>query len=577
MRRIHLLPPQLVSQIAAGEVIERPASVVKELVENSLDAGARWIDVSLESGGIGLIQVRDDGCGIGREDLPLAVARHATSKIASLDDLLRVRSFGFRGEALPSIAAVARLELISRTAEEPCGWRLKVGAEGISAPTPASHPFGTTAIVADLFYSVPARRKFLRSEEVEFGQVRSFIGRIALSCFATGFALRHNRREVWYLPPAHTEAECQARLAQVLGPDFIDQALQVDAMATGLRLTGWIGLPTASQRRADGQFWFVNGRPVRDKMLSLALACAYRDVVPKGSHPTAVLYLELDPALVDVNAHPAKLEVRFRDPRTVRDFIVSSLYRVLGRARPGPEARRIWYPPQIANKPWKVSDSLALYQSCKAAEPPESPVPLAQSELVTTAPLGEALAHLHGIYILAEAREGLVIVDAHAAHERILYERFKRQVEGQAVVRQPLLLPVRVALSPREADLLTCHREELMALGVEADLISPDVALVRALPALLKQVDAAKLLGDLLAELEQLEGASETGVVMRERLATRACHCAVRAGQRLSVEEMNALLRELEQTERGGQCNHGRPTWVVLDFKTLDRLFHRGR
>lgn len=584
MNRIRLLPPQLACQIAAGEVIERPASVVKELVENSLDAGAGQIDISLDAGGIGLIRVRDDGCGISREDLPLAVARHATSKITCLEDLRRVRSFGFRGEALPSIASVARLELISRTPQDPCGWRLQAGPEGVSEPIPAAHPFGTTAIVADLFYSVPARRKFLRREETEFGQVRSLVERIALGCFAAGFALRHNQRAVWHLPPAHTAAARKARLAQVLGQEFVDQALEVDCAAKDLCLTGWIALPSASRRRADGQFWYVNGRPVRDKVLSHALRCAYRDVLPADRQPVAVLYLDLDPGLVDVNAHPAKLEVRFRDPRQVADFITASLYRVLGRARPSAAHRRVWRVPEaMDNPPLKVSENLAFYQSISESATTEIPPPRPAAEdsaamgCALTPPLGEAVAHLHGIYILAEAQDGLVIVDAHAAHERILYEKFKRQLEEGTVVRQPLLLPVKLALIPREVDLLAGYRQELDKLGMEVDLIGPETAAIRTLPALLAGVDAPQLLRDLLEELGQVGSSSAVEGAIRERLASRACRCAVRAGQRLSLKEMNALLRELEQTERGGQCNHGRPTWVVLDFKTLDRFFHRGR
>lgn len=594
MHRIRLLPLQLVNQIAAGEVIERPASVVKELVENSLDAGASRIDITVEAGGVGLIRVRDDGSGIPRDDLPLAVARHATSKIATLEDLRKVRSFGFRGEALPSIAAVARLELISRTAEEPCGWRFQANSTGSpSTPMPVAHPPGTTAIVADLFYSVPARRKFLRSEETEFGQVRRLLERIALSRFETGFSLRHNQREVLKLPPAQMAVEREARLGQILGRGFLEHALEVDCAAGDLQLTGWIGLPILSRRQADMQYWYVNRRPVRDKLLTHALRAAFRDVLPSGRQPVAVLYLDLDPSLVDVNAHPAKLEVRFRDARTVRDFVTRSLYRVLGRARPAPAVKAGTFGGRSSPPP-QVNEPLAFYQALREQTEPIStqaflgsaprffrsePVPNPASTEAAEAmpPLGEAIAHLHGIYILAEAQAGLVIVDAHAAHERILYEKFKRQLENKAVVCQPLLLPVRVAVSRSEAELAQRCQDVLAGLGIEIDVLGPEVLIVRTLPALLAGVDGAGLVRDLLSELAHRDTAAEVQTALRERLATRACHRAVRAGQRLSREEMNALLRELERTERGGQCNHGRPTWVVLDCKTLDRFFHRGR
>lgn len=584
---------QLVNQIAAGEVIERPASVVKELVENSLDAGASRIDVSVEAGGVGLIRVRDDGSGISRDDLPLAVARHATSKIASLEDLLKVRSLGFRGEALPSIAAVAKLELISRAANEPCGWRLQANSTGSpSAPMPVAHPVGTTAIVADLFYSVPARRKFLRSEATEFGHIHRLLERIALSYFEVGFTLRHNQREVWKLSPAHRVAEHQARLGQILGRGFLEHALEVDCAAGDLKLTGWIGRPPYSRRQADMQFWYVNRRPVRDKLLNHALRLAFRDVLPSGRQPVAVLYLDLDPTSVDVNAHPAKLEVRFRNTQILCDFITQSLYQVLGRARPAPAVKAGMVGGQLPS-PLKVNESLAFYQAlreqtepvsppllgaalrCFQSQPGPNPASTAADEAMP--PLGEAIAHLHGIYILAEALEGLVIVDAHAAHERILYEKLKRQIEQGEVVRQPLLLPIRVPVSRSEAELAQRCRDLLAELGIEIDLLGPEVLVIRTLPALLAGIDGAGLVRDLLSELAYSDTAAEVQTALRERLATRACHRAVRAGQRLSREEMNALLRELEQTERGGQCNHGRPSWVVLDFNTLDRLFHRGR
>ncbi|BCX82563.1 DNA mismatch repair protein MutL [Methylomarinovum caldicuralii] len=589
MTRIRLLPPQLVGQIAAGEVVERPASVVKELVENSLDAGARRVDVQVEAGGVGLIRVRDDGIGIAREHLPLALARHATSKIATAEDLLQVRTLGFRGEALASIAAVSRLELISRTAAEPCGWRLALaGGDEIPEPVPVAHPRGTTVTVADLFHSVPARRKFLRSERTEFSHIQHFLERLALSRFDVGFSLRHNQREAWKLPPAPGEDQWSQRVAVVWGKEFVEQALLIEWNHGPLRLWGWLGLPAVARRQGDRQWWYVNGRPVRDKLLLHALRHGYRDVLGGDRQPAALLYLELDPALVDVNAHPAKLEVRFREPRQVRDFIAQSVYRSLGQVRPGPSpppkppapavSGSSSYPPPAARPQPQVNEALAFYEALHPPPAPAAPAePAADTGTEAAPPLGYALAHLHGIYILAEAEGGLVIVDAHAAHERIVYEKFKRQLERGEVVRQPLLLPVKLQVGRGEAELAQQHQDLLLSLGLEVDRLGPETLVVRSLPALLGRADAAELVKGVLAELARFEAVTGVETAVRERLATCACHRAVRAGQRLSREEMNALLRELECTERGGQCNHGRPTWVKLDFQTLDRFFHRGR
>ncbi len=577
MKRIRPLPPQLVGQIAAGEVVERPASVVKELIENSLDAGAGRIEVTVESGGIALIRVRDDGHGIARDDLPLALSRHATSKIATLDDLLQVRTFGFRGEALASIAAVARLELVSRTAADSCGWRLVIPGDGRSSePLPVAHPVGTTVTVSDLFHNVPARRKFLRSERTEFGHIQTFLERLSLSRFEVAFRLCHNQRDVLQLPAAREERAWTRRVGALLGDEFVCQSLLIEFEQDGMRLWGWMGLPAVARRQADRQWWYVNGRPVRDKLLAHALRQGYRDVLPHDRQPAAVLYLELDPTRVDVNAHPAKLEVRFRDPRAVRDFVARSLHQALGKSRPGPRvpppAAPVYRPPAGPASTAQVNESIAFYETLRPDREPEPPAP---SRAVP--PLGYAVAHLHGIYILAEAEDGLVIVDAHAAHERILYEKFKAQAQGGVPQCQPLLLPERVRLSPAEVELVRCHRPLLARLGVDVDVMGPETVVVRALPVLLMQAEPAALLKDLISELRALDSAAEVESRIHERLASRACHSAVRAGQRLGREEMNALLRELERTERGGQCNHGRPTWVKLDFPALDRFFRRGR
>ncbi|HEB77265.1 MAG TPA: DNA mismatch repair endonuclease MutL [Methylothermaceae bacterium] len=585
MKRIRPLPPQLVGQIAAGEVVERPASVVKELIENSLDAGAGRIDVMIESGGIGLIQVRDDGHGIEREELHLVLTRHATSKIATLDDLLQVRTLGFRGEALASIAAVSRLELVSRTTAEPCGWRLVVPTQdALKDPVPVAHPVGTTVTVADLFYNVPARRKFLRSERTEFGHIQTFLERLAMSRFDVAFTLRHNQREVLHLPAAHDERAWSRRVEKVLGEEFLRQSLLIEFKQDGLRLWGWIGLPTVARRQADRQWWYVNGRPVRDKFLSHALRQGYRDVLPHDRQPAALLYLELDPAKVDVNAHPAKVEVRFRDPCGLRDFIARSLHQALGGSRPGPDI-----PPPASGSPGteyrksgkhlpdgQVNEAMAFYQALRPAQK-QQPAEALPGDGDGVPPLGYAVSHLHGIYILAEAEDGLVIVDAHAAHERIIYEKYKRQLQSGDVVSQPLLLPEKIRLSQSEIDLIQRYRHRFAQLGIDLDVLGPETLVVRSLPVLLAQADAATLVKDLISELRDFASSAEVETLIRERLATRACHCAVRAGQRLSREEMNALLRELERTERGSQCNHGRPTWVKLDFPALDRFFHRGR
>ncbi len=593
MSRIRLLPPQLINQIAAGEVVERPASVVKELVENSLDAGADQIEVTVEAGGIQRIRVRDNGTGMAKDELPLSVARHATSKIATVEDLLQVKTLGFRGEALPSIASVASLELVSRNGDQPCGWRVVVRPSGeVDAPVAVAHPQGTTVTVTDLFHTIPARRKFLRAERTEFGHIRQYLERLALSRFDVGFLLTHNRREIFQFQAISAKEQWDERVAVILGREFMDQSLKIEFSTEEMRLWGWIGLPAIARRQADRQYWFINGRTVRDKLLTFALRSAYRDVLPGDRQPAALLYLEINPRLVDVNAHPAKLEVRFRDARMVRDFISQSLYRALAKSRPQadmskPLTKSVVAP--TASACMKVgadviNESLAFYESLHASEPLaqkafEAPVRVEQEgkEMPVVPPLGYAVAHLHGIYILAEAENGLVIVDAHAAHERIIYEKLKRQIEMGEVIRQPLLLPLRIQASAHEVDLVTRHRESLLQVGLELDAIGPEALVIRALPTLLAQADAEMLVRDVIAELDQCECASEIQVAIRERLASCACHRAVRAGQRLTRDEMNALLRELEQTDRGNQCNHGRPTWVTLDFQALDNFFHRGR
>jgi len=600
---IRILPPQLVNQIAAGEVVERPASVVKELVENAFDAQAKTVEVDIELGGLRLIRVRDDGLGMAREDLPLALSRHATSKIASLDDLERVASMGFRGEALPSVSSVARLTLTSRAQGAELAWRVVAdGTESGYDIQPASHPQGTCVEVRDLFYNTPARRKFLRSEKTEFSHIETLVKRMALSRFETGFVLRHNQREILNLKPAAVLAEREGRVGKLCGEAFLEHALAVDFESSGLRLSGWVGLPTFSRSQADMQFSYVNGRLVRDKLVAHAVRQAYQDVLYHGRQPVYVLYLDLDPAQVDVNAHPAKLEVRFRDSRLVHDFLFRALHRAIADERPGASAAppsgsgatpaladeaayepasprpasTFPHAPRQASLPLQVRETLrALNELYSPPATVAEPAPPA--EAAAHPPLGQALAHLHNIYILAETPGGLVLVDAHAAHERVTYEKLKRQHQAGGVASQPLLLPVRVRLSEAEADLAEAAAASFGELGMEISRCAPDAVLVRSVPALLGGADAEGLLRDALADLNQHGRSRRLEQSLHKVLATMACHGSVRARRRLSIPEMNALLREVEATENGGQCNHGRPTWIELSGKDLDRFFMRGQ
>lgn len=604
--RIHSLPPQLINQIAAGEVVERPASVVKELVENSFDAGARQIYLEVEQGGARLLRIRDDGCGIAKEDLALALSRHATSKIATLDDLERVNTMGFRGEALPSISSVSRLTLKSRVANAECAWSVSAdGTEANILPRPDAHPLGTTVEIRDLFYNTPARRKFLKTEKTEFSHIETLLKKMALSRFDIAFRLLHNQREIFNFTVADAAVEHERRLAQILGSAFIDNAVQIEFAASGLQLSGWVGLPTFSRSQADMQYFYVNGRLIRDKLVNHAIKQAYHDVLYHGRHAIFVLYLTLDPALVDVNAHPAKLEVRFRDGRLVHDFLFKALHRSLAEVRPGEQQ------PQVASieiadipqqnsaaapvpgatsgfaqrRPQQSSMSLPVAEEIKAYRNlyalPEAPATQAQqtadSDSGQQYPLGFAIAHLHNIYILAETREGIVLVDAHAAHERITYERLKQQYNQGSVPSQPLLLPVNLAVSPAEADIAELQESLFLSLGFELNRSGQEKIIVRAIPALLSGADIETLVRDILADFMACGQSSRTSEQQNVILATAACHGAVRANRRLTVEEMNALLRDMEKTERSGQCNHGRPTWVGLSKQDLDKFFMRGQ
>lgn len=642
-RRIHVLDTRLANQIAAGEVVERPASVVKELVENAIDAGSSRIEVELEAGGVRLIRVRDDGSGIAEDDLPLALARHATSKIASLEELEGVASLGFRGEALASISSVARLELVANTDEDPRnGWRVVAEGRDMEARlSPAPHPRGTSVTVRDLFFNTPARRKFLRTEKTEYGHIEEAFRRQALSRFDIAWVLRHNQKTVHQLPVADTPARRERRITALLGKNFLEHALHLDLAAGGLRLWGWVGLPTHSRAQADHQYFFVNGRVVRDRLVAHAIRQAYRDVLFGGRHPVFVLYLEVDPAVVDVNVHPTKHEVRFRDGRLVHDFLFSSLHRALGEARPGQpepgaegesgeggqglaqagahapadvgavrESEPRWqqrpmslHAPVESPQPVTADRVRAFMDGYRALHPAhEEHLLTPQHEVddapATTAaaqssrdlpgrdghaeasgipPLGFAIAQLHGIYILSQTARGLIIVDMHAAHERIVYEHMKEQVHGGALETQPLLVPVSIAASHTEVATAETEREAFARLGVGLDVAGPETLLVRQLPVQLAGADVEPLIRDMLGDLERYGRSDRLEAHINEMLATMACHGSVRANRHLTVAEMNALLRDMERTERSGQCNHGRPTWTEMSLKQLDRLFLRGQ
>jgi DNA mismatch repair protein MutL len=636
--RIQLLSPRLANQIAAGEVVERPASVIKELLENSLDSGARRIDVDVEQAGIKLLRVRDDGGGISSDDLPLALARHATSKIRDLEDLERVMSLGFRGEALASISSVARLTLTSRTRDADQAWQVETeGRDMASRVQPAAHPVGTSVEVRDLFFNTPARRKFLKAEKTEFDHLQEVIKRMALARFDVAFHLRHNGKTVLSLHEARDDVSRARRVSAICGPGFMEQSLPIEVERNGLRLWGWVGLPTFSRSQADLQYFFVNGRAVRDKLVAHAVRQAYRDVLFNGRHPTFVLFFEVDPAVVDVNVHPTKHEVRFRDGRMVHDFLYGTLHRALGDVRPedqlagttsvtalvrptGPDAGEFgpqgemrlannvletpqgqaWSPP-AGSAPGSGSGAGYQYQytprpsSVLPAEEARAayteffaPLPGAQSPagagMVSlpesqgdVPPLGYALAQLKGIYILAENAHGLVLVDMHAAHERIMYERLKIAMASEGLSGQPLLVPESIAVSQREADCAEEHMVTFQQLGFELQRLGPETLAIRQIPALLKQAEANRLVHDVLGDLMEYGTSDRVQAHMNELLGTMACHGAIRANRRLAIPEMNGLLRDMENTERSGQCNHGRPTWTQLGLDDLDKLFLRGR
>jgi DNA mismatch repair protein MutL len=639
MKRIALLSQRLANQIAAGEVVERPASVVKELLENSLDAAAHRVDVDIEQGGSKLIRIRDDGVGINKDDLALSLSRHATSKISDLDDLENIVSLGFRGEALASISSVSRLQLISRAADaaESGGWLVE--AEGLSMTAnlrPAPHLQGTTVEVRDLFFNTLARKKFLRTENTEFARVDEVVKRLALSRFDVAFTLRHNQRTIHQLQAARSTQEQQRRIGLVCGPAFLEHAVFIDIEASGLRLWGWVCLPTFSRSQQDLQYFYVNGRVIRDKLVTHAVKQAYRDVLFGGRHPAFVLYLELQPSLVDVNVHPTKHEVRFRDQRLVHDFLFRSLHKALADVRPAdhldgsqmanaamaddgtgmreqsslglrvdPETGEILRAESmfanstpafgfsndseaLAGSAYQRTDERGANSTSVSRQYPQAPA--TRGELADQAalyrelakdseipPLGFAIAQLHGIYILAQNQHGLIVIDMHAAHERITYEHMKTACDTQRVKAQPLLVPLSLAVSEAEADCAEQQSAALAELGFVIERVAAESLLVRQVPVILARANVEQLVRDVLSDVREHGQSERISAYRDELLATMACHGAVRANRQLGIAEMNALLRDMERTERSGQCNHGRPTWVYQSLSDLDKLFLRGR
>lgn len=655
MSEISLLSPRLANQIAAGEVVERPASVIKEVLENSLDAGATQLDVEVEAGGVKLMRVRDNGLGINKDDLSLALARHATSKIHDLDDLEAVATLGFRGEALASISSVSRLELTSCHHQAEHAWTVKAeGREMQTQVVPAAHPMGTTVEVRDLFFNTPARRKFLRKDNTEYGRIEDVLKRLALSRFNVGFSLKNNGRVVHSWRPATTQPEQERRVAQICGPAFMSNTVHIDIERAGLRLWGWVALPTFSRSQADLQHFFVNGRAIKDKLVTHAVRQAYQDVLYHGRHPAYVLYLELDPATVDVNVHPTKHEVRFRDGRLVHDFLFRSLHKALADVRPeaGTQPTALQQggqsgiaesnepPPEQSNLALQPASMLAThsghsagaasnvegvanvgdaanadnqqhYSSSQHANAQQynrgwSPKPAdingafsggmpvseqvaAYSKLTsgpvlgelssdsTIPPLGFAVAQLKGIYILAENANGLVVIDMHAAHERITYEKMKLQSAETSLQSQPLLVPQSIAVSEKEANYAEENTGLFVRLGFELQRAGPESLVIKQIPVMLNKADVEVLVRDVLSDLIEYGMSERIQHKMNEILGTMACHGSVRANRKLTVPEMNALLRDMEATERSGQCNHGRPTWSQLSMNELDGLFMRGQ
>ncbi|MCL4121229.1 UNVERIFIED_CONTAM: hypothetical protein GTU68_036759 [Idotea baltica] len=606
--RIEALSSRLANQISAGEVVERPASVLKELLENSLDAGASSIHIDVKQGGVKLLRVKDNGRGIPHEDLSLALARHATSKIKVLDDLECIQSLGFRGEALASISSVSRLTLTSRNTDAENAWSVQAEGRDMQAHVfPAAHPVGTTVEVCDLFFNTPARRKFLRAEKTEFNHLQEIVKRAALVNLNVDFFLQHNDREILSLPKAINDVSINRRIASICGEDFLKQALPISVEYEGISLWGWVGLPVFSRSQADMQYFYVNGRVVRDKLVAHAVRQAYRDVLFNGRHPAFILFLELAPALVDVNVHPTKHEVRFRDSRTVHDFLYGSLHRALADVRPTvenpvldhvvdplhsqPVEKDIFEQAETsisaANRSLEIAEIRAPYSSIwnnsskleyatDGLDEKDRSIDF-KDDTLNVPPLGYALAQLKGIYILSENTQGLILVDMHAAHERIVYEKMKVAWAKDGLKGQQLLVPEILSLSENEIDCIEEFSSWFEQLGFELQRLSIDSASIKRVPALLKPSQAKILVSNVLSDLLQYGDSDRIQAHINELLGTMACHGSVRANHSLSITQMNALLREMEVTERSGQCNHGRPTWTLVTVDALDKLFLRGR
>lgn len=624
---IKQLPSHLINQIAAGEVVERPSSVLKELAENALDAEATEITIDIEQGGLKRIRIRDNGFGIPKEELSLALSRHATSKIASLDDLEHVLSLGFRGEALPSIASVSRLTLTSQSKDSESAWQLQGdGQEEFSDPEPISHPVGTTIDVRDLFFNTPARRKFLKTERTEYKHIEDVVKKIALSRLETHIELRHNQKTTLLLRPATTQEQADKRVAQITGSAFIEQSLYIDYEAAGLHLWGWVGLPTFSRSQADLQYFYVNNRIIKDRVVTHAIRQSYNDVLYHGRHPAYVLFLELSPENVDVNAHPTKHEVRFRESRLVHDFLYRTLHKALADMRPDTDPAMLTtdvnettphqpHRPEIpkqpslgrpapanqqANSPYQtgqsspqqgqlgmsVNEQVSTYKglgqtpsfsSQNSSLSLATSLPMQIEDNTEVPPLGYALAQLSGIYILAENTNGLVVVDMHAAHERITYESLKNSHTEDAIRSQPLLVPLAINISQKEADFAEEYAEVFKQLGFDINRLASEKIVIRAIPTILRGADIETLTRDVLSDLITHGSSDRIQTQINEILSTMACHGSVRANHKLTIPEMNALLRDMERTERSGQCNHGRPTWTQISIDQLDKLFMRGQ
>jgi DNA mismatch repair protein MutL len=604
--RIQRLTSDLANQIAAGEVIERPASVVKELVENSLDAHSQKIDIDIDRGGIQRIRVRDNGLGIHKDDLILALDRHATSKIHTFDDLEQINTLGFRGEALASISSIARLNLSSSTDTTQQGWKITCDYHKELIPAPVAHSRGTTIEVFDLFFNTPARRKFLRSEQTEFTHIETLVKRLSLSHFSIAFSLSHNKKLIYQLHPAIDEVTKEERIAALCSRAFIENAIYIDMQGMDLRLWGWISLPTFSRSQTDLQYFYVNRRMVKDKLINQAVKHAYQDVLYNGRHPAFTLFIEIDPHAVDVNAHPAKYEVRFRESRLIYDFVKQSLQKALADTKPQPvkstpslnelstalkTAVRRTYPESLSpqkNFPLSVSNDPITYENKtihsvltqpqkKCTENSVLEEKRTKNGLFDSPPLGFALAQLHGIYILAENKQGLILVDIHAAHERILYERLKQGIENTGLKTQILLIPISLTLSQQAILLLDEYAHVFTQFGFKFDNLGPKTIVIRQVPELLAHNNIAQLIQDILSDLAQYKQTQHLSEKINELFSSIACHSALRAHRRMTLAEMNQLLRDMEQTSRSNQCNHGRPTWKQFSLSDIDGFFLRGR